>query len=218
MAKPRLSRFAAPILLALLFIGIVFLFPEPAQAMHIAEGILPIDWALFWYVLAFIFVGLGIFFIKRSASQVKALMPLLGLAGAAVFLISCLPIPVPFTGTCSHPCGTPLAAILVGPFISTVLAAIALLLQALFLAHGGISTWGANIMSMGVMGSFVGFAVFAVSRKFKCPIFIAAFLAGTLGDWATYATTSIELAAGANVERIPTTTSILHIISHPLAC
>jgi cobalt/nickel transport system permease protein len=195
MSKQKLCRFIYFTLPIVFVCSLFFCFPSPVHAMHIAEGILPADWAALWYVVAFVFVGVGIFFIKRYTSRVQGLMPLLGLAGAAVFIISCLPIPVPITGTCSHPCGTPLAAILVGPFISTVLAALALLLQALFLAHGGISTWGANIVSMGVVGSFTGFGVFALTRKLNCPLFLAAFLAGLFGDWATYATTSFELAS-----------------------
>ena len=195
MSKHRRDR-PVYVTLPLLFVfGLILLFPAPVNAMHIAEGILPADWSALWYVIAFIFVGLGIFFIRRRTHQSKELMPLLGLAGAFVFVISCLPIPVPVTGTCSHPCGTPLAAILTGPFISTVLAALALLLQALFMAHGGISTWGANIVSMGVAGSFFGFGVFTLARKLNCPLFVAAFLAGMIGDWATYATTSIVLAS-----------------------
>jgi len=190
------SRLPGSIILAIIVIlGYVLFFPSPAYAMHIAEGILPADWAAFWYAIAIIFLGIGILFIKRRVSKAQGVMPLLGLAGAFVFVISCLPIPIPVTGTCSHPCGTPLASILVGPFISTVLAALALLLQALFMAHGGISTWGANIISMGVAGSFVGFGIFALVRKLNCPLFIAAFLAGLIGDWATYATTSMELAS-----------------------
>jgi cobalt/nickel transport system permease protein len=163
--------------------------------MHIAEGILPANWAAIWYLPAAVFVGIGIYVIKKKTKETKGLVPLLGLAGAAIFLISILPIPVPITGTTSHPVGTPLGAILVGPFISTVLGAIALLIQALFLAHGGISTWGANIVSMALVGSFVGFGAFALFKKFNAPIAVAAFTAGVVGDWATYAVTSFELAS-----------------------
>ena len=174
---------------------LLLVYPTPAYAMHIAEGILPANWAAIWYVPAAVFVGIGIYVIKKKTKEARGLMPLLGLTGAAIFLISVFPIPVPITGTTSHPVGTPLGAILVGPFVSTVLGAIALLIQALFLAHGGISTWGANIVSMAVVGSFVGFGAFALFRKFNAPIAVAAFTAGILGDWATYAVTSFELAS-----------------------
>ena len=63
--------------------------------------------------------------------------PLVAMLGAAVFAISCMPVPVPTAGTCSHPCGTGLAAIFVGPSRAVLLTVVALILQALFLAHGG---------------------------------------------------------------------------------
>ena len=196
MINKTTHRLKIHLILPLVFaLGLFFLYPTPAYAMHIAEGILPANWVIVWYVIAFIFVAWGIRLIKRRTKKIKGLIPLLGLAGAAIFLISVFPVPVPISGTCSHPCGTPLGAILVGPFISTVLGAIALLIQALFLAHGGISTWGANIVSMAIVGSFVGFGVFMLLRRFNAPIFVAAFAAGLIGDWATYATTAFELAS-----------------------
>ena len=195
MISRTTHRLKIHLILPLVFaLGLFFLYPTPAYAMHIAEGILPANWAVVWYVIAFIFVAWGIRLIRKKTKKVKGLIPLLGLAGAAIFLISVFPIPVPFSGTCSHPCGTPLGAILVGPFISTVLGAVALFIQALFLAHGGFSTWGANIVSMAVVGSFVGFGVFMLLRRFNAPIVVAAFAAGLLGDLATYLTTAFELA------------------------
>ncbi len=173
----------------------LLLCPTPAYAMHIAEGILPAGWAAIWYVVAAIFVAIGIWIIRKRTREVRGLMPLLGISGALIFLISVFPVPVPISGTCSHPCGTPLGAILVGPFISTVLGALALLIQALFLAHGGLTTWGANIVSMALVGSFVGFGSFVLFRRFNAPIFVAAFAAGLFGDWVTYAATSFELAS-----------------------
>jgi cobalt/nickel transport system permease protein len=195
MLKQR-TEWLWSISISILFVGgLIFVYPPPAYAMHISEGILPFNWCVLWYVLAFIFVALGIRIIQTRIKRNMASLPLLGLMGAAIFLISCFPIPVPIAGTCSHPCGTPLAAIIVGvPFISTVLGAIALLIQALFLAHGGISTWGANIMSMAIAGSFVGFGVFILLRKLQVSVAVSAFAAGILGDWATYAVTGLELA------------------------
>jgi cobalt/nickel transport system permease protein len=106
-----------------------------------------------------------------------------------------MPIPVPSAGTSSHPCGTGLAAILIGPGLTVVVASIALTLQALFLAHGGLTTLGANIVAMGVAGAYVGYGVYWITRRLGIPWVMAAFLAGLLSDWATYAMTSFELAA-----------------------
>jgi cobalt/nickel transport system permease protein len=195
MLNKGYSWFRTHIALALVLALGLLLCPTPAYAMHIAEGILPAGWAAIWYVIAAVFVAIGVWIISKKSREVRGIMPLLGIAGALIFLISVFPIPVPVSGSCSHPCGTPLGAILVGPFISTVLGALALLIQALFLAHGGITTWGANIVSMALVGSFVGFGVFILFRRFNAPIFVAAFAAGLFGDWATYATTSFELAS-----------------------
>ncbi len=135
----------------------LFAIPVNAYAMHIGEGILPFDWCALWYGLSMPFVALGLYKLKKD-KNVGRKKPLLGMVAAAIFIVSCMPIPVPTAGTCSHPAGTAMAAILIGPMYSILATAVALLLQALFLAHGGITTWGANITSMGIVGSFVGYA------------------------------------------------------------
>ncbi|XHR30779.1 MAG: energy-coupling factor ABC transporter permease [Chthoniobacteraceae bacterium] len=179
------------IILALALTGL----PSTSNAMHITEGILPPQWAALWYALAIPFVGWGLRDLRLRAAKEPFFKPMAGLVGAAVFVISCMPIPVPTAGTCSHPCGTGIAAILIGPFLTVVISSVALLLQALFLAHGGLTTLGANIFSMGVVGSFSGYAVFHLTRRAGLPVVAAAFLAGLISDWATYATTSVELAS-----------------------
>jgi cobalt/nickel transport system permease protein len=169
-------------------------FPRPASAMHISEGILPLGWAGLWFAVSLPFLAWGLRELKRRASEDRHLKPLVGLVGAAVFIISCLPIPVPTAGTCSHMCGTGLAAILIGPSLTVVITSVALVLQALFLAHGGLTTLGADIVSMGVAGAFSGYAVYRLSGSLGAPEFVSTFMAGLMADWCTYAATSFELA------------------------
>jgi len=174
----------------------ILLTVSDAHAMHISEGILPFSWAALWSLLAVPFVAYGLYRLRKLSAVDLSFKPLVGLMAAVVFIISCMPIPVPTAGSCSHPCGTAISGILVGPAISILVAAVALLIQALFLAHGGLSTWGANIISMGVMGSFAGFWTFKALRSMKINLAVSGFVAGLLADWATYFTTSIELASG----------------------
>lgn len=164
--------------------------------MHISEGILPLSWVAVWFGVAAPFVAFGLYRLKKASAVDLSFKPLVGLMAAAVFIISCMPIPVPTAGTCSHPCGTGMSGILLGPGISVLVASVALLIQALFLSHGGLSTLGANIVSMGVMGSFAAFLSFRVLRRVKVSIGASAFVAGLLADWATYTATSVELASG----------------------
>jgi cobalt/nickel transport system permease protein len=167
-----------------------------AYAMHISEGILPFNWAAFWFAIAIPFVAFGLYRLKKLSNIDLSFKPLVGLMAAVVFIISCMPIPVPTAGTCSHPAGTGISGILVGPTISILVTAVALLIQALFLAHGGLTTWGADIVSMGVMGSFAGYLTFRGLRALKANLWIAGFMAGLFADWATYTATSVELASG----------------------
>ena len=169
---------------------------SPAHAMHISEGILPLPWALLWCAVALPFVMLGCRELKRLSQEDLSIKPLVGLLAAVVFIISCMPIPVPTAGTCSHPCGTAIAAVLVGPSISVLISTVALLIQALVMAHGGLTTLGADIVSMGVIGSFTGYATFKGLRRLGASLGIAAFCAGVLTDWATYTATAVELASG----------------------
>ena len=167
-----------------------------AHAMHISEGILPVGWAALWFLVALPFVAFGLTRLKKLSADDLSFKPLVGLIAAVVFIISCMPIPVPTAGTCSHPCGTGISGILLGPAISILIASVALLIQALFLSHGGLSTWGANIVSMGIVGSFAGYFTFKALRSLKVSMAVAGFMAGLFADWATYLATSAELASG----------------------
>lgn len=189
MRQKHLLSIMAPASIALMVAGV-----EPAYAMHLSEGILPLPWAGLWFALAIPFVWWGIRDLRSRSKDEPHLKAMVGLVGAAVFVISCMPIPVPTAGTCSHPCGTGMAAILIGPSLTVVVASVALTLQALFLAHGGLTTLGADIMSMGVAGAFVGYGVFVFCRRVGLPLMVAAFAAGILSDWATYGVTSFVLA------------------------
>lgn len=175
---------------------VCFVPASNAYAMHISEGILPFNWAALWFVVAMPFAAFGLYRFMKQAKDDLSFKPLVGLMAAVVFIISCMPVPVPTAGTCSHPAGTGISGILLGPGISVLVAAAALLIQALFLAHGGVSTLGANVVSMGVMGSFAGYLTFRALRSVKFNMAFAGFMAGLFADWATYLTTSAELASG----------------------
>ena len=47
---------------------------------------------------------------------------------------------------------------------------------------------------MAIVGPWVSFGIYHLSRKMGLSMAIGVFLAAALGDWATYITTSVELA------------------------
>lgn len=169
----------------------VALTARPAFAMHIAEGFLPPLWAAIWFAAAAPFVVLGLRSISRQVQASPQSKLTLGMSGAFAFVLSALKIPS-VTGSCSHPTGVAMGAILFGPSAMAVLGTIVLLFQAIILAHGGLTTLGANVFSMAVVGPFVGYGIYRVLRGFG--LSWAVFFAATLADLATYFTTAGQLA------------------------
>src|SRR5450830_1156193 len=132
--------------------------------MHIMEGFLPPAHALGWSAASLPFVIWGLRSVQRSVQAQPEQRMLLGVSAAFAFLLSALKLPS-VTGSCSHPTGVGLGAMLFGPAAMVPIALVVLLFQALLLAHGG---------GLGRSG--------------------AVFLAACLGDLATYLCTSVQLA------------------------
>lgn len=172
---------------------LLFLSPSEVHAMHIMEGFLSKGWCLFWFALSAPFFVMGIVRMKKLFATRPDQKLLVALSGAFIFLLSALKIPS-VTGSCSHPTGVGLGAVLFGPTIQTVLGVIVLLFQALLLAHGGLSTLGANTFSMAIVGPFVAYGVYKVLTKANVNTYVTVFLAAALADLLTYVVTSIQLA------------------------
>jgi cobalt/nickel transport system permease protein len=161
-------------------------FQLEAPVMHISEGVLTGPSVVITDVLGFAAIAWGASSMRKFVKDQPSRKPLLGMAGAFVFFVSLMHIPAFGGTTCSHPCGTPLAAILLGPGVTVGLAACGLLLQALFFAHGGLSTLGANTLTLGLVGGGVGYLTFRLGRKLGWSLAVSAGLAGLVGDVSTY--------------------------------
>ena len=171
----------------------IFAFPQTAAAMHIMEGFLPVSHSIFWSAAALPFVVAGVIKIRKLVRENRRLLVLLAMAGAFVFIISALKVPS-VTGSSSHMTGTGLAAILFGPMVTSVLGLIVLLFQALLLAHGGLTTLGANTISMAVIGPIVAILIYKGGMKLKINRGAVIFVAAALGDLLAYIVTAGQLA------------------------
>ncbi|MBZ9571018.1 cobalt ECF transporter S component CbiM [Methanobrevibacter sp. TMH8] len=161
--------------------------------MHIMEGFLPPLWCAVWFILSIPVIAYGIFRIKKVTDEVPESKSLLAVSGAFMFILSSLKIPS-VTGSCSHPTGNGLGAALFGPAAAAVLATIVLLFQAILLAHGGLTTLGANVFSMGIVGPFAAWVVYKGFTRYGISSAIAIFFAAFLGDLLTYVTTAFQLS------------------------
>ncbi|MBW4055816.1 MAG: energy-coupling factor ABC transporter permease [Proteobacteria bacterium] len=161
--------------------------------MHIMEGFLPVKHAIGWSIASAPFVVFGLHSINKRIKEKPEQRMLLGVAAAFTFVLSALKMPS-VTGSCSHPTGTGLGAVLFGPAAMAPIGAVVLLFQAILLAHGGITTLGANIFSMAVVGPFAAAAIYRTAKTARLPFGLSIFLAASLGDLLTYVTTSAQLA------------------------
>lgn len=161
--------------------------------MHIMEGFLATPWWQLWFAVSIPAILYGIYKMNRLVKEKREILPLLAVAGAFIFVLSALKLPS-VNGSCSHPTGTGIAAIIFGPAISAVLGTIVLLYQALFLAHGGLTTLGANVFSMGIVGPLVAYLIYKTGMRANLNFYAVVFLATAFGDWTTYLITTAELA------------------------
>ncbi len=172
-----------------LFLG----FGTTASAMHIMEGYLPPVFCIGWGVLCAPFLVAGFFSIRKKLEDDRKNITLIAMAGAFIFVISSLKIPS-VTGSCSHMTGTGFGAILFGSSAVSVLGIIVLLFQAILLAHGGLTTLGANTFSMAIAGPLLSLGIYRLCKRMKVNKYVGIFLAASLGDLFTYCVTSIQLA------------------------
>lgn len=166
---------------------------QTAAAMHISEGFLPPLWCISWGIISLPFLLKGFFVIKRKCEHSPRMLLLLSMCAAFAFVLSALKMPS-VTGSSAHPTGVGLGAILFGPFAMSVVGFIILLFQALLLAHGGLTTIGANVFSMGIVGPFAAYIVYKLLRKFGAKPAICVFFAAFAGDLSAYIATSGQLA------------------------
>ena len=190
--------------------------------MHIMEGFLPHPWWEIWFVISIPIIAYGVYRLTKITKELPEAKPLLALMGAFIFVISALKLPSLVSGSSSHPTGSGFAAVLFGPAIASVLSLIVLVFQALLLAHGGLTTLGANVFSMGIAGPAIAFAVWMIFRRTRLPASVGVFTAVALSDLATYVVTAVQLAlaipiGGGFLDSFVTFAGIYAITQIPLA-
>lgn len=172
-----------------MFFGII----PTANAMHIMEGYLPPAFCIAWGAICIPFLAAGYLSLKKTLAANRRNITMVAMAGAFIFVLSSLKIPS-VTGSCSHMTGTGLGALLFGPAAVSILGMIVLIFQAILLAHGGLTTLGANTFSMAIAGPIAAYGVFLLCKKLKVKKHTAVFLAAFIGDLFTYCITSFQLA------------------------
>lgn len=191
--RMKMSKKEKRVMKLVITFALAFGIVPSAYGMHIMEGYLPVGYCIAWGAVCVPFLAAGFFSIRKSLQENRKTITILAMSGAFIFVISSLKIPS-VTGSCSHMTGTGLGALLFGPSAVSILGMIVLIFQAILLAHGGLTTLGANTFSMAIAGPFVSFGIYKLLKMLKVNKLVSIFLAAMIGDLFTYCVTAIQLA------------------------
>lgn len=161
--------------------------------MHISEGFLPLSHCIAWGAAALVPTVVSVRAISKELDKKRENRVLLAASAAFLFTLTALRMPS-ITGSSSHPTGTAVGTYLFGPSAMPALALITLVFQALLLAHGGLTTLGANLFSLGVVGPWAMWLLLKLLLRLGWKRDRCIFLSTVVGDLATYVTTACQLA------------------------
>lgn len=125
--------------------------------MHVPDGFLDAPTSVATGLVAAGAVGVALRKARTELDDRTA--PMAGLVAAFVFAAQMINFPVG-AGTSGHLMGGALAAVLVGPWTGLLCVAVVLVVQALFMADGGITALGTNVVLIGVVTALVGYVAF----------------------------------------------------------
>lgn len=152
--------------------------------MHIPDGFLSLTICVIMYAIS---AGFLIWSWRKAKNVYSgSVTPLLAISSAFIFAAQMINFPILY-GTSGHLVGGTFLAVLLGPYIAILSMTIVLIMQALIFADGGLSTFGANVFNMAVIGGFSYFIVKAITResksssRFFLSVFVASWISMVVG-------------------------------------
>jgi cobalt/nickel transport system permease protein len=129
--------------------------------MHIPDGYLGPQTYGSLFVITVPFIIRAYNFLKKNLKRSQ--IPMLALGSAFSFVIMMFNIPIP-GGTTGHAVGGVLLSILLGPWATSIIISIVLIIQALIFGDGGITAIGANCFNMAIIMPFTGYYIYKILK------------------------------------------------------
>ncbi|HEY9752963.1 MAG TPA: energy-coupling factor ABC transporter permease [Coleofasciculaceae cyanobacterium] len=130
-------------------------------ALHIPDGFLNLPVTLLMWGLSIGLIAVCINRVQRDYDD--QMVPIMGVCAAFIFAAQMINFPIP-GGTSGHLLGGTLAAVLLGPWAGSLVMAVVFIVQAVLFQDGGLTALGANIINMGLIGTFGGYYVYKAVR------------------------------------------------------
>ena len=174
--------------------------------MHLAEGVLPLGQAIAWSTLAAPTVYWSLRCEQRTRRNTPSSSVIMAGATSLLFAGTLLPLPVPVVGATSHICLTPVLGLVVGVRRIVWPTFFVLLLQAVFFAHGGLTTLGVNTLTLGLLGPLTTAGLWALLRRLGVDGALGLALACGVGGLSVYVADAVVLAVALSDMTAPATT------------
>lgn len=149
--------------------------------MHIRDGILGPEVCL---VAGAISLGAIAYSLRRLRVDLEdRAVPLTGMMAALVFAGQMVNFPLVGLPVSGHLLGGVLAAVILGPWAGCLAIAMVLIVQAVLFSDGGLLSLGANVLNMGVVGAWGGYAVYSTIRRWLGNGHAATISAAAIAAW-----------------------------------
>jgi len=161
--------------------------------LHLPDGLLPLWQAAIYWILTIAIMAVYMYKLSKTEEKEKVIVNTSILA-AVTIAASSISIPSPF-GVPIHLFLIPLVAIILGPLSGVAVAFVCFIVQFFILGMGGITSLGANVVTMGIVMSFSTYYFYKFTRELdnRLSIFSGTFMGIIM---ATIAQVVIMLVAG----------------------
>ncbi|GAB1542912.1 energy-coupling factor ABC transporter permease [Scytonema sp. NUACC21] len=130
-------------------------------ALHIPDGFLNLPVILVTWAIAIALIAVSLS--KAQSEYQERAVPLMGVCAAFIFAAQMINFPIP-GGTSGHLLGGTLAGALLGPWAGSLVMVAVFIVQSVFFQDGGLTVLGANILNMGLIGTFAGYYLYKAMR------------------------------------------------------
>jgi cobalt/nickel transport system permease protein len=126
-------------------------------ALHAPDRFLSVPLSLVMWAVVIVVLAIAVRRANRELDERS--IPLMGVMAAFIFAAQMFNFQVA-GGTSGHLLGGVLVAVLLGPWVGTLVMACVIAVQGLMFSDGGLVVMGANIFNMGIIGTLGGWAIY----------------------------------------------------------
>ncbi len=131
-------------------------------ALHLPDGFLSLPVSAITWLIALTLIAASL---KQVQSEYQdRAVPLMGVCAAFIFAAQMINFPIP-GGTSGHLLGGTLAGVLLGPWAGSLVMTVVFIVQSVLFQDGGLTVLGANIVNMGLVGTFGGYFLYKALRS-----------------------------------------------------